>query len=102
MRFVLRVLAVLALTDIYTQLVYKWEPLAGLVDKFLDSKVGEQTYVSAMHLAHLEGAENGENLLLAVFVIIALIAAIITTWGGSRFIVTPLCRWLATKTHHAR
>jgi hypothetical protein len=55
-----------------------------------------------MCLLHLEGAESGDDLLLVIILLLSLVAAIITVWAGSRWIVTPLCRRLSTKTHEAR
>ena len=91
MKLVLHVLAVLGLTHIYTMLIYRWTPLARLVDQAVNSPSGERAYVWLMDLFKWQGAEDGDTLLLIAFLIVSLIFACITVAVLSRLIVMPLC-----------
>ncbi|PMS10393.1 hypothetical protein SAMN06295900_10786 [Trinickia caryophylli] len=92
MKIVLRVVAVLVLTHLYTLLIYRWPPLAHIADRVIDGELGQRAYVWLMSLFGWEGAENGETLLLIFFVLIALAAACLTVLIASRLILAPLCR----------
>lgn len=97
MRLVLRAVAVLGLTHLYTMLIYRWPPLARIIERAVDSAWGQRAYVRLMDLVGWEGAEHGETLLLIIFLLVSLVMASVTVVIVSRFIVTPLCRRHAAK-----
>lgn len=90
MKLVLRIVAVIVLTHLYTLLIYRWPPLACLVEQAVDSPSGQHAYVWLMSLLKWQGAEDGETLLLIVFLVISFVVACLTVAIASRLIITPL------------
>lgn len=90
MKLVLRITAVIGLTHLYTLLIYRWPPLARLVEQAVNSPSGQRAYVWLMDLLKWQGAEDGETLLLIAFLLISLALACLTVAVASRLIIEPL------------
>ncbi len=86
MRHALRTVAVFALTYAYLKLIYRWE----WVDELRKSPAGQRAYFFLADVFHVQGADDGETLLLLFYFVVALIVACITVWAADRFIVRPV------------
>ncbi len=86
MKFVLRTAFVAALTYVYLRLIY----LSDWIDEVRRSPVGQKAYFFLASLFNAQNADEGETLLLLVYLVGALAAACLTVWAIYRFVVRPI------------
>ena len=98
MKLVLRIVAVIGLTHLYTLLIYRWPQLARLVDQAVNGPSGQRAYVWLMDLLKWQGAEDGDTLLLISFLLISFVLACLTVAIASRLIITPLYHRFSDKS----
>ncbi|ALF87435.1 MULTISPECIES: hypothetical protein [Ralstonia solanacearum species complex] len=91
MRFALKTVAVVLLAFAYTRAIYLWSWL----DPFFASSAWQRIYGFLAHLFGVSGAEQGEDLQLAMFLVVALLLAILSVWLFDRYVCRPACHTLA-------
>ena len=86
MRFAVRAAFVAALTYVYLRLIY----LSDWIDGIRKSPAGQKVYYFLANLVNAQNADDGETLLLWIYIAIALVAACLTVWASYRFVVRPI------------
>src|SRR6185437_6163103 len=86
MKFALRTAFVIAFTYVYLRLIY----LSDWIDEARKSPAGQKVYFFLADLVNAHNADEGERVLLAVYFIVALVAACLTVWAVYRFVVRPV------------
>lgn len=87
-QILLKVAATIVLTCLYTKVIYVWTWL----DAFFESKLAEHMYVGLAALFNVNGSEQGDSMVLIVFLMLSLTASLLTIWLVSRFMLGPLYR----------
>ncbi|GLU32214.1 hypothetical protein WKR88_08175 [Trinickia caryophylli] len=95
MKYVLRAVIVMVLTYIYLKLIYSWQ----WVDDLRKSPVGQKVYFFLAGLFNVQGADEGETLLLLFYFFVALVVACLTVCAAFRFVVRPYLGGPAKRPH---
>jgi len=86
MKFALRTAFVIAFTYVYLRLIY----LSDWIDEARKSPAGQKVYFFLADLVNAHNADEGERLLLVVYLVVALAAACVTVWAVYRCVVRPI------------
>ncbi|WP_369952323.1 hypothetical protein [Ralstonia syzygii] len=91
MRLAIKTIAVALLAFAYTRAIYLWSGL----DPFFAGTAWQRIYDFLAHLFGVSGAEQGEDLQLALFLVVAVLLAVLSVWLFDRYVCQPACHALA-------
>jgi hypothetical protein len=83
----LYVLMVTVLTMLYLKLIYP----SGAIDAGRRGSMGQKAYLFLVKLFGIDHAGQGGTLMLAVYAMFALLAAVVTVWLLARLFMRPRC-----------
>ncbi|CAN7305139.1 hypothetical protein LJR230_001471 [Trinickia sp. LjRoot230] len=97
MKFGLRALAVIALAFYIAKLGYSWT----WIERLFNSPQGSRVYVVLANLFGVNGPEQGDTLVMCVFLAMSFLLAVIVVWGICRYL-SPLMRELFARRRDRR
>ncbi|AQW31353.1 hypothetical protein ACKZDW_07050 [Ralstonia syzygii subsp. celebesensis] len=91
MRLAIKTIAVVLLAFVYTRAIYLWSWL----DPFFAGLAWQRIFGFLAHLFGVSGAEQGEDLQLALFLLVAVLLAVLSVWLLDRYVCRPAYHALA-------